>query len=119
MAQYTLDDLNAALERQFGPTKIGDEIVLLPVLRLSKEKRQALKELQAQSKELSEIKDDDEDIDADAVIDATREKLETMIKIISESESAGYAALKWAGGDLAKLQTIVSIWNKDQKPGEA
>lgn len=123
MASYTLQDLNDALNRKFGPTSIeledGKAITLLPVLRLSKTQRDALRAAQESAKKISEIDEDSDEVDEDAVVNAARERLETIIKIVSENEQAAYAALGWCGGDIAKLQTLIGIWNEDQKPGEA
>lgn len=108
MSQFTLDNIRQAAEAKYGSVDIAiDENMtcrLLNPLRLPKEKREALVELQ---KVL-----DAEDTDQEAT-------LSESIRIIAEKPVQAEALLDAIGDDLTLLAEIFETYSKATQVGEA
>lgn len=107
MATFSLDQIREAAEAKYGSTDIelGDDVVrLLNPLRLSKDKRAKLTNLQA---ELENEESDQEQIMADAIV------------LVAENTAKGKALVKTIGGDLAVLAEIFELYGKSSQVGEA
>ena len=106
MPSFTLADIQAAADKKYGPTVIelpDGPVEMVNPIRLSKEKRKALADL--------DKADEAGDIDVD-------EKLAELLKIAMSASDAKKlsAAVK---GDLAQLKEIVDRWSESSQPGEA
>lgn len=116
MASFTLQDIVDAAERQFGSTEIQiDEnttVTLVNVVRLPREKRQRLIQLQ---KELDgEGKTEEELAEVDQV-----PLLEESLRLVAKTEAEGDKLIAALGGDLALLASTFSFYGKETEVGEA
>lgn len=102
-----LDDIRAAAEAKYGSLdiEVGDKTVrLLNPLRLSKDKRAAMVELQEGAKADGA---DQETVMAD------------MIRLAAETKGGADALIKAVGGDLTVLAEIFAEYGKRTRVGEA
>ncbi|MFJ3907466.1 phage tail assembly protein [Streptomyces vinaceus] len=107
MASYSLDAIRAAAEARYGSTDIelGDDTVrLLNPLRLRKEKRTKLTQLQDRMS--------GEDADQE-------ELLSEAIRLVAEHPKAADKLLTAIGGDLAVLAEIFDAYGRGTQAGEA
>lgn len=109
---FTLDDIREAAEKKYGATTFpdvpGGEVRLVNVLRLSKDKRDALKAVQKRAKEHG----DDEDFDVAATY---RESIE----IVAETAEQASRLIEEFGEDLGALATIFNLYTSETEMGEA
>lgn len=107
MSSYTLDDIKAAAEAKYGSTDIEtpDGVTrLLNPLRLKKDKRDALSNLQDAL--------DGEDSDQEAA-------LADVVRTIAETPAQAESLLKMVGDDLAYLAVIINFYMEGTQAGEA
>ncbi|AWY07582.1 tail assembly chaperone [Streptomyces phage Yosif] len=105
MAQFSLDDIRSAAEAKYGSTDInfGDDVCrLLNPLRLSKEKRAELMNIQS--------KLEGEDVDQETV-------LADAIRLVAESDKAADKLLAAVGEDLAVLAQIFETYGSGTQAG--
>lgn len=116
MAKFTLDDIRAAAEAQYGSYDIdlGDEEVrLLNPMRMSKEKRAELGRLQKRLDEIGSADEEElESVDEESVMDE-------MLTLVCESPAKAKKLLKALNGDLAMKVTIFNEYGKSTQAGEA
>lgn len=109
MASFTLDDIRSAADAKYSSTDITvDErttVHLLNPLRLPKEKRDQLGELQNQL-------DAEGDVDQEAL-------LADAIRLVADHPKKADILLKAVGGDLALLAEIFETYGKGAQVGEA
>lgn len=112
MANFTLDDLRAAAEREYGDTTIeipGEEpVVLLNALRLSKADRKQIVDLQAR---LGSAEEEGSDIDEVEVVS-------DLIRVAAKGNS-GQRLLDAVDGDLTVLIKILEAYGEETELGEA
>ncbi|MER6314623.1 phage tail assembly protein [Streptomyces sp. NPDC001581] len=107
MASYSLDAIRAAAEARYGSTDIeldGDTVRLLNPLRLRKEKRA----------ELTQLQDHMSGEDADQ-----EELLSQAIRLVAEHPKAADKLLTEINGDLAVLAEIFDAYGRGTQAGEA
>lgn len=108
MAQFSLDDIRAAAEKQYGDVTIdfndGDSVRLVNPLRLEKGKRD----------KLAHVQDALDDSDSDQV-----EALKDALRLVSSSEDAANRLLDAIGDDLATLAQVFQTYNDGAAAGEA
>jgi len=114
MATITLDDIRQAIERKYAPVVIefgdGKTCTLRQALRLSKQDRVRLRELQESANTDGETEED-----LEAVMNALRE----IIRIAATSKAEANALLKAVGEDELVLTGILQTWMDDTQAGEA
>jgi hypothetical protein len=109
--EFTLDDLNAALEKKYGPFvfAVGKEkFVLKQVLRLDKETRLTVK---AQLQMLEDKKDELEEDDVMSILKA-------IIENVIEGDKAD-RLFELLDNDLVKVTILFEQWVGSAQPGEA
>lgn len=122
MANFTLDDIAEAADKQYGSMDIdlsnGEVVHLRNALRLSKQER---KDLQALQSQLGESIDEDDDAAEDSVAPEVDEQkiLEESLVLVAHNKAMGRQLVKDLGGDLGKLLTVFKLYNKDTELGEA
>lgn len=108
MATYTLDDIREAADKKYGGLTIelgeGHGVTLRNVLRLSREERGKIEQLQ-----------DREDESVDETIEGLREAVLTL----ADSSDNGRALLDLIGDDAALLIHIFKTWQGQTQAGEA
>jgi hypothetical protein len=108
MNTITLDSIRAAVEAKYGSYDIefgdGKKVRLLNAIRIDKDKRAKLMELQAALK--------DEGADQAAI-------LADCIRVVADNKMRAEELLKLIGGDLAVLVEIFSAYGKATQVGEA
>lgn len=113
MASFTLDDIRAAAEKKYGdltiPLPEGDA-VLVNVLRLSKDKRKALKEVQTKAE--ADAEDPETDSDEGDV-------LRESVRIVTQTKEQADRLLAEVGDDLTMLAVIFEQYTGDTEMGEA
>ena len=112
--QFSLDDIRAAAEKKYGDLTIpgveGGDVRLVNVLRLPKEKRNALKALQSKADEKPEEGAESPD---------EGEVLHESIRIVAASESEAERLLSVVGDDLTMLAVIFEAYTEGTELGEA
>lgn len=107
MPTFSLADIQKAADEKYGPLVIpdvpGGPVELVNPLRLSKEKRKKLTELDKAT--------DSGEIDVD-------EKIAQVIRLAAKPADAK-RLLAAVGGDLAQLKEIVERWTESSQVGEA
>jgi tail assembly protein len=106
MPSITLADIQAAADKKYGPLVIelpDGNVELTNPIRLSKDKRKALADLDA--------------ADADGEVDVD-EKVAACIKLAAKPADAK-RLLAALGGDLAQLKEVIEQWSASSQPGEA
>lgn len=110
MSKFTLDDIKAAAEAQYGSTDIelagGETVKLLNPLRMSEANRKALI---AASKSLEA---EGEDADQNAAFDA-------IFELIAESPAKAKKLIAACGEDLAMKAVIFGHYQDGTQAGEA
>ena len=105
----TLDQIREAAERKYGATEVvlgeGNTVTLVNVMRLPKEKRDRLMEVQRGLK-------DDEDADQEA-------GLREILRLVAENDDHADRLLSAVGDDLASLVTVFELYSKGTELGEA
>jgi hypothetical protein len=108
MSTFTLDDIVAAADKKYANVVIpfgdGDSVTLLNALRLKKEKRS----------ELIELQDALGEDDADQV-----ELLSNGIRTVASDEAAAERLLEKVNGDLAVLAVLFEKYTEGTQAGEA
>lgn len=117
MAKFTLDDIRAAAEEQYGSTDIemadGSEVKLLNPMRLTKAKRVALAKLQEKMSAASEAEEGElEEVDEEEIVDE-------MFTLIAATEAQAKKLLKALGGDLAQKIALFNMYGEKTQVGEA
>lgn len=114
MATITLDDIRQAIERKYAPVVIefgdGKSCTLRQALRLPKEDRARLRQLQENVNTEGETEED-----LDAAMNALRE----IIRVAATSKTEANALLKAVGEDELVLTEILQKWTDDTQAGEA
>lgn len=109
MASYTLDDIRAAADAKYDSTDIEvDEkttVHLLNPLRLPKEKRAKLMEIQDQ------LDKDGTDVDQE-------EALTNALRLVADHPKKAEVLLKAIDGDLAMLASVFETYVKGTQAGE-
>lgn len=137
MPTIDMKEVNAAADAEYEPCIIrgvpGGDVTLLPVTRLSTEKREALFALDdapkpakkaAASKSGSPTKRAAAKKAADsagraAEAASTIGSLEKLLQIVAATDDEGKRLLDHLNGDVARLSFIVKEWQKATQPGEA
>lgn len=105
MAGITLDNIRQAADDKYGPFVVegvpGGDVTLVNALRLSKDKRKKLTDMQS-----------DEDGDQD-------EKLRDMIRLVADSPASAKRLLDALGDDLAQLAVVLNEYGQAARLGEA
>lgn len=105
MANFTLDDIRAAAEAKYGSTEItlndGFVAVLVNPLRLPKEKREQLSQIQS-----------DESVDQE-------DMLSNAVRLVAEKPVQAERLLEEVAGDLTVLAQIFESYTKSVQVGEA
>lgn len=113
MPSFSLDDIRAAADRQYGSTDIqvteGKVTSLLNPLRMAKAKRDALYELLGQ---LQEDEGGDLDVDPEHIFTEA-------IRLVAADDRQAEVLLDAVGGDLAILKDIFEKYMGALKVGEA
>lgn len=108
MPTITLDFINEAADERFGPLVIegvdGGPVTLLNPIRLSKDKRKALQDMQT---------------DATDDVDAALDGLRAMVKLVAKTPSDATRLLKAFGDDQAKLAVLLQEYGQASRVGEA
>lgn len=117
MATMTLDELRADVERKYGDFVLalsdGTPVNLRAGMRLPKEDRVALRELQRRYSELSEA---DEGGDReDELVDIVAGQIE----VISDDAENARRLVSEIGDDLALLMSVMTAYMEATQPGEA
>lgn len=107
MPSITLADIQTAADKKYGPLVIedipGGPVELVNPIRLSKEKRAKLKDL--------DKADEAGEIDVD-------EKVAECIRLAANPADAK-RLLAALGGDLAQLKEVIEQWSSSGQSGEA
>lgn len=114
MPSFTLDQINEAADRQYGPFVIegipGGDVTLLNALRMPKTQRKRLIDYQKAANAILE--------DPSAGSDEADDTLPQMIRLVAASKADADRLLKWAGDDQAKLAVVMQQYGKASQ-GEA
>ncbi|WP_190821959.1 phage tail assembly protein [Saccharopolyspora pogona] len=108
---FTLDDLDAAIEREYAPLTFqaaGEEFVLRSLLRVEKKRRDAV------IAKLKELDDAGDDIDEDLALST----VQFILKSVT-ADDRGTKLLKALGDDLLRFMRLLSMWSEATQPGEA
>lgn len=108
---FTLDDLDAAIEREYAPLKFqaGDEeFVLRSLLRVEKKSRDAV------VKKLKELDSEGDDVDEATALATVQLILKTVC-----ADNKGARLLKVIGDDLLRCMKLLTMWTEATQPGEA
>ena len=112
MASFSLDDIKAAAEKQYGHTDIelgeGKTLRLVNALRLPKEKRKELMALQ------DRLSSDDESVEVDQ-----EEELRNALRLVAEDKALVEELITTVGDDLAVLITLFKEYAGETELGEA
>ncbi len=123
MSTFTLGQIREAAEAKYGSTIIplgnGVEAKLLNPIRLSKEKRAELMDIQKQMNELAEANDAESSEGSVDTTEAQFELLSKAIRAVCETTRQADALLAEIGHDGGQLLTVFELYNKTEKPGEA
>lgn len=138
MTTLTMADINAAADEEYGPLVLedipGGTVRLLPLIRLSKSKRDELVSLSdnapakkspakkaaarsgSPAKRAAAKQPDLKDLKATlAVVD----RLERMLELAAETDEQGTRLVEHFDGDIAKLKFVFEKWSEQQQSGEA
>ena len=110
---FTLDDLDAAIEREYAPLRFragDDEFVLRSLMRVSRKEREAV----VKKLETLENADDDDSIDETAVIEAVQFVVKTIC-----ADNKGAKLVKVVGDDIVRYMKLLAMWTEATQPGEA
>lgn len=114
MPTITLDEIQEAIARKYEPLTIpfgdGKSCTLRQPLRLPKEDRKQLMELQGTVNAEAETEED-----LERVLAALRD----MVKIAAANKAEANALLKAVGNDELVLMEIVNKWTEGAQVGEA
>lgn len=106
--ELTLDEINAAVEADYGSLDIplgnGEKLSLRNPLRLSK----------AERKQLGELQKDDEDEDRDV-----EDELLGMIRLVAADKEVAEKFIGRYGDDLATISFVLKRYTAQVKLGEA
>lgn len=108
---FTLEDLDAAIEREYAPLRFqagGEEFVLRSLLRVEKKQRDAVVE------KLKELDDNQEELDEDSALSTVQFVLKTVV-----ADNKGAKLLKALGDDLLRCMKVLEKWTEATQPGEA
>lgn len=107
MAGITLADIRKAADEKYGPYVVsgvpGGDVTLVSAVRLSKEARKKLTQLQEQQ--------DDTEADQDAL-------LRDMVRIVAESADAATRLLDAIGEDNAQLAVLLEAYGEASQLGD-
>lgn len=107
MAGMTLDDITSAADAKYGPFEVegvpGGSVTLVNPLRLHKDKRKKLNELQAKQ----ENTDDQADLFRD------------MLKLVAKTPADAARLIEALGDDLAKYAVVLTSYGEAARLGEA
>lgn len=123
-APFTMDDIVAAADAKFGSTNFeidGRRITLLNPIRMSSEKRQTLRALQAEINDVQHRADEDHS-SYDPTVDIEVEQvrlLKASIRAVAEDSHQATVLLSALGDDLGLLMSVFDIYNSREKVGEA
>ena len=107
---FTLEDLDAAIEREYAPVKFqaaGEEFTLRSLLRVEKKQRDAVVE------KLKELEDQD-DLDEDTALSTVQFVLKSVC-----ADGKGARLVKVLGDDLLRCMKLLSMWTEATQQGEA
>lgn len=114
MAKFTLDDIRAAAEREYGSTEIeladGKSVTLVNMLRLPKAKRAEFERIQEEMSAEPEEGEDGPDHEA---------LMAECLRVAADNPAGAEALLDWIGEDMALLATIFKIYAEETQTGEA
>jgi hypothetical protein len=134
MPSITMADIQAAADEQYGPLTLDDipggVIRLLPLIRLSKAKRDEIVALSDKSPAKTPAKKAAARSGSPAKRAASKAptvreglevvgRLERMLELTAETPEQGSRLIAHFDGDIAKLQFVFEKWNERQQAGEA
>ena len=113
MSEFTLADIKAAAEAKFGATTIAlsetESVELVNAIRLPKEKRKQLTEIQSKISSKEEGAEDRDIVDL----------FEALIRLVAKTPAEGEKLVEACEHDAAYLNEAVSRWAKGTQVGEA
>ena len=115
---YTLEDLQADLDKEFSPVKLtagGREFKLRNLMRLSDAERESV--FRALEVVSTDTEDESETLDSEAMA-AMSDAVWTMLRALP-ADGRGEELVELIGGDLALGMKVVSIYTEATQPGEA
>lgn len=138
MTSLTLADIQAAADEEYGPLTLedipGGTVQLLPLIRLSHEKRTEIVSLsstpkpkktaakKAAARSGSPAKRASAKVpDAPGVAEglAAASRFERILELAAETPEQGARLIACLDGDIAKLKFIFTKWSEQQQAGEA
>lgn len=102
MPEFTLEDIREAADKRFGPTILkikGGSVELQNFMRLPKETRKALADLDAED------------------VDDAEEKFDQIIRLAAKTEAQASRLI--SALDLADKAAVIEMWTKGTQLGEA
>lgn len=124
MATFTLDDIRAAADAQYGSLDIplsakkNDVVRLLNPLRMSDTQRKALQGIQNRINEIGKDEEGNETPTEDAIAEQT-DLIKEMLLTVAENRIAGQKLLDVLNGDLAALMVVFERYTEGTQAGEA
>lgn len=122
MSSYTLDDIRAAADAQYGHTdiQVGDtEVRLINALRLKKERRQALEEVQKRMSDEPAEGADGEKPEAPDTAELMAEAVRIVARSSHEADVLLEACKNDGEYDAAVLATVFNKYVEGTEAGEA
>lgn len=111
MAKFTLDDLQAEVDKKYAPTVIeaGDKEFVLPNALQLPEKQQA---------EVFDLIDANDEADDDIRLDTVVDSFKKVIRIVTK-DGKGDELLELVGDNSAAILELMSHWQEGTQLGEA
>lgn len=109
---FSLDDIREAADKKYGSTFItvaGEDVELVNVLRLSKDKRNELSAIQESADKAEE---GGEDVDIEEV-------LAKSLRLVAKSSAQADRLINAIDGDLALLSQVFEVYSSETNLGEA
>lgn len=120
MAEVTLDFIKSEIERKYAPFVVkgvkGGDVKLLPMLRLSSEKRARLIQLQKDVERVQDVGEGEED--AESNTNDLLNILADLVKTVVETDAQADRLVKELGDDPAAYQTVFEMYSEATQPGE-
>lgn len=108
----SLNDVNTEVENKYGPFVVedveGGDVYLRNILRLTKNEREQVKQLDGRMKDAKAAND----------MNVALECAKDMVRLVA-AERAGDRLLDALGDDPAKLMYVIELWAEATQPGEA
>lgn len=118
--KFTLDDIRDAAEAKYGSTWVvtdEQEIELVNLLRLPKEKRDVILSLSKKAEKPS--KGEGEESEESVDIDEMRDDLKAGLTAACRTTEQANALMAFVGDDTALVMQVFTMYTKETQAGEA